>query len=96
MKFFWILVLITIIVAYFQLLFYKSLEIIVTFVIIDFMVLWAYIELENNKKDKQRNILLVKIENLERLTSELFEKVTSRFSNKENNKEKLIEWLNKF
>ena len=96
MKFFWFLVLITIIAASFQLLFYKGLEIVIILIITDFMVLWAYTELENNKKDKEKSNLLIKIENLERLTSELFEKVSRRVSNKKIDKEELIEWLNKF
>jgi len=96
MKFFWILVLITIIATSFHLAYYKSLEIVIILIVIDFMVLWTYTELENNKKDKERSILLIKIENLERLTSELFEKVTRRLSNKKNNKKELIEWLNRF
>jgi len=64
--------------------------------LIDFMVLWTYTELENNKKDKEKSNLLIKIENLERLTSELFGKITRRFSNKEVNKKELVEWLNRF
>lgn len=96
MRFFWVLILITIIATYFQLMFYKSLEMIITLIIIDFMVLWAYTELENKKKDKEKSNILMKIENLERLTSDLFEKITRRFSNKKNNKKELIEWLNKF
>ncbi|NIM46743.1 MAG: hypothetical protein GTN40_01125 [Candidatus Aenigmarchaeota archaeon] len=96
MKFFWVLVLITLIITSFQLMFYKSLEMILILIIIDFMVLWTYTEIENNKKDKERSSLVIKIENLERLTSELFEKITRRFSNKQNNKKELIEWLNRF
>jgi len=96
MRFFWLLVLITIIAASLHLLFYKGLEIIIILIVIDFMILWTYAELENNKKDREKSILLEKIENLERLMSDLFNKVTRKFSNKKNDKKELIEWLSKF
>jgi len=76
-------------------LLYK-IEIILIMIVIDFIALWVYTESEHNKKDKEKSNLLIKIENLERLTSELFEKVSRRVSNKKIDKEELIEWLNKF
>ncbi len=91
MRFFWVLVLITIITS----LFYK-IEIILIMIVIDFIALWVYTELEYNKKSKEKSNLLTKIENLERLTSELFEKISRRVSNKKVDKKELIEWLNKF
>ncbi len=95
MKFFWFLVLITIIATFFS-LFYKGLEIVIILIIIDFIVLWTYTELEKNRKNKEKNNLLIKIENLERLTSDLFDKITGRVSKEKIDKKELIEWLNKF
>jgi hypothetical protein len=90
------MIILTIIAISFQLIFYKSLEITMMLIIIDFMILWSYTELEKNKNDKEKSNLLIKIESLERLTSDLFDKITKRFSNKKNDKKELVEWLNKF
>lgn len=94
MRFFWILLIITIITASLNLVFFISVEVLALLIIMDFIVLWSYTEIEKNGNEE--NVLLEKIENLERLTSDLFNKVTKKFSNTKNNKKDIVEWLNKF
>ena len=69
-------------------------EIVLFLIIMDSIVLWVSLELE--RKNNNEGILLEKIENMERLVSDLFDKVTNKFSNKKNEKKDLVEWLNKF
>ena len=86
--------LITLIAVYFNLAYLKGLEIVILLFITDFIALWIYTEL--GRKDSEKNILLEKIKNLERLVSDVFNKINKKFSNEKNNKKELVEWLNKF
>jgi len=94
MRFFWLMVIITVIVIYLNSVYFKGLEVVILLFITDFMVLWIYLEMERDNVEK--SFLLEKIENLEKLTSSMFDKIAKRFSNEKNDKKDLIEALNNF
>jgi len=93
MRFFWIMVIITAIFVL-GLSSLKSFELIVLLFITDFIVLWT--QIESNKGENGKNILAEKIENLERLISDVFNKMTKKPMNEKEEKKEIIEWLNKF
>jgi hypothetical protein len=72
----------------------KSFELIIVLFITDFIVLWT--ELETDGKGKGKSILAEKIENLEKLISDVFNKMTKKPTNEKDEKKEIIEWLNKF
>ena len=88
MRFFWILIIITIASIIFYLFSSSGLELIIPLFIIDFISLWYSIE----SKESGKTILAEKIENLEKLTWNLFNKLTG----KQIDKKELTEWLSKF
>jgi len=94
MKFFWIMLAMTLISIYYHYVFSKGLEMVMLLIIVDLIALLTYNELY--KKDSEKSILKEKLENLERLTSQVFEKINSRFTNNKDDKKELIESLNKF
>ena len=93
MRFFWIMVIITAIFVL-GLSSLKSFELIILLFITDFIVLWT--ELETNGKGKGKSILAEKIENLEKLISDVFNKMTQKPTDEKEEKKEIIEWLNKF
>jgi hypothetical protein len=72
----------------------QRLELIIPLIILDLIVLWTYAEL--GKKEPGNIGLKQKIENLEKLTYELFNKLTKKPSNSKDEKKEIVEWLNKF
>jgi hypothetical protein len=72
----------------------KSFELIILLFITDFIVLWT--QIESNKGENGKNILAEKIENLEKLISDVFNKMTKKPMNEKEEKKEIIEWLNKF
>lgn len=93
MRFFWIMVIITAIFVL-GLSSLKSFELIILLFITDFIVLWT--QIESNKGENGKNILAEKIENLEKLISDVFNKMTKKPMNEKEEKKEIIEWLNKF
>ncbi len=93
MRFFWIMVIITAIFVL-GLSSLKSFELIILLFITDFIVLWT--QIESNKGENGKNILAEKIENLEKLISDVFNKMTKKPTNEKEEKKEIIEWLNKF
>jgi hypothetical protein len=94
MRFFWILIIITTASVAFYLTSLKGLELIIPLLTIDLIALWTYAELE--KKEPENTSLKQKIENLERLIYELFNRLKQKPPNDKDKKEELTEWLNKF
>jgi hypothetical protein len=84
----------TLISIYYHYVFSKGLEMVMLLIIVDLIALLTYNELY--KKDSEKSILKEKLENLERLTSQVFEKINSRFTNNKDDKKELIESLKKF
>ena len=82
------LIIITIASLIFYLFSSKGLEIIIPLFIIDFISLWY----SSESREPRKTILEEKIENLEKLTWDLFNKLTDR----KVDKKELVEWLNKF
>ena len=72
----------------------KSFELIILLFITDFIVLWT--EVETDRKGKGKSILAEKIENLEKLISDVFNKMTKKPANEKDEKKEIIKWLNKF
>jgi hypothetical protein len=72
----------------------KSFELIILLFITDFIVLWT--ELETDGKGKGKSVLSEKIENLEKLISDVFNKMTKKPTNEKDEKKEIIKWLNKF
>jgi hypothetical protein len=93
MRFFWILIIITTASVAFYLTSLKGLELIIPLLTIDLIALWTYYEL--GKKEPENTSMKQKIENLEKLVYELFNRLTQKPTNKDK-KEDLTEWLNKF
>ncbi len=93
MRFFWIMVIITVIFVL-GLSSLKSFELIILLFITDFIVLWT--QIESNKGENGKNVLAEKIENLEKLISDVFNKMTKKPMNEKEEKKEIIEWLNKF
>jgi hypothetical protein len=73
---------------------FKSFELIILLFITDFIVLWT--ELETDVKGKGKSVLAEKIENMEKLISDVFNKMTKKPINEKEEKKEIIEWLNKF
>jgi len=94
MRFFWLLTVITLLTIYFHSVTSEGLILIIMLIITDFMVLWVETEFEKNNGEK--SFLLEKIEILEKLTSDMFDKLNKRFSNNKNDKKDIIESLNQF
>ena len=93
MRFFWIMVIITAIFVL-GLSSLKSFELIIVLFITDFIVLWT--ESETDEKGKGKSVLAEKIENLEKLISDVFNKMTKKPINEKDEKKEIIKWLNKF
>jgi len=93
MRFFWIMMIITALIVL-GLGSLKSFELIILLFITDFIILWT--ELETNGKGKGKSILTEKIENLEKLISDVFSKMTKKPTNEKDEKKEIIKWLNKF
>ena len=94
MKLFWIFMVASLIsVAWFV---YSSLGIdpLIFIIFIDIMSVWFFVETrqENNLK----GLMMDKIEMLEKLTSELFEKLNGKNSHADENGKDIIKWLDKF
>ena len=90
MRFFWILIIITMASVAFYLIFFNGLELVILLLIVDFIVLMVSNEL--GKDAFENKTLSNKIENLEKLTYDLFNKLTGR----QNDKEQLTKWLEEF
>ncbi|OGI12246.1 hypothetical protein A3K64_02880 [Candidatus Micrarchaeota archaeon RBG_16_36_9] len=89
MRFFWILIVITIASVAFFITTLRGLELIIPLFIIDFIALLASNEF--NIKDLERTSLISKIESLEKSIYDLFNK-----KNTSNDKKEIIECLNNF
>ena len=94
MRFFWILIAATVIAISLNLIYQTGLEIVILLLLTDFMALWIYAE--SDKEGSGNIILIEKIGGIERLISDLFNKMSKKFSNGNNDKKEIIEWLNKF
>jgi len=93
MRFFWLLTVITLLTIYFHSVTSEGLILIIMLIITDFMVLWVETEFEKNNGEK--SFLLEKIESLEKLTSDVFDKI-NKLTNNKNDKKDIIESLNQF
>ena len=94
MKLFWIFMVASLLsVAWFV---YSSLGIdpLIFIIFIDIMAVWFFAE--SREGNKIRGIMIEKIEMLERLTSELFEKLNGKNSHADGNGKDIIKWLDKF
>ena len=90
-RFFWITI-VTVIAGLIQLFFYKSIELVVIFFSINFMVF----SLEMTKTDSKSDILL-KIENIERnLNDTVSSLISPRIIKVEEKRKEILEWLNRF
>ena len=93
MRFFWIMMIITALIVL-GLGSLKSFELIILLFITDFIVLW--VESETDGRGKGKSVLAEKIEKLEKLISDVFNKMTKKLANGKDEKKEIIEWLNKF
>ena len=90
-RFFWITI-VTVIAGLIQLFFYKSIELVIIFFSINFMVFG----LELTKTRSKSNILL-KIESIERnLNDTVSNLISPQIVKIEEKRKEIIEWLNKF
>lgn len=93
MRFFWILIIGTIASIVFYFISFAGLELVISLMIIDFIAL-IFSEFEG--RETGSNSLIKKIENLEKLIYDLFNKLTKTSYDKTQEKKEIEEWLNKF
>jgi len=90
-RFFWI-TLVTIAVGLIQLLFFKSLELVIILFSINFMVFGLEIGKIRSKRD-----IVLKLEGLERSFNDIVSNIISpKIIKTEDKRKEIIEWLNKF
>jgi hypothetical protein len=93
MKLFWMFLILTVLSVSWYTLYSKGFDLIAFFLLLDLMALWYYTE---RNRPNQGNLLFDKILILEKSTSDMFEKLGKRFSKKSDNREDIVEWLDKF
>jgi hypothetical protein len=93
MKLFWLTLALTMASFLWYSAYSTGFEVVATLLLIDIMIAWAYIE---TRRGEGSGFLPEKIEVLEKMTSEMFEKLNKRLSKAEGKKEDIIEWLEKF
>lgn len=94
MKFFWLLMAATVAALIWQAMYSGSMVFVAAMIIFDCMALWA--SFESKKGNSNSNPLLKKLENLEKLTSDMFEKLNNKLSHEKKDKKEIVEWLDKF
>jgi hypothetical protein len=94
MKLFWLFAALTALSALMLSVYSTGLELVALLLVIDFMALWFYTE--TGKIGTESGFLKERITSIEKITSDMFEKLNKRFSKKTEEKEDIIEWLDKF
>ena len=94
MKFFWLLMAVTVAALIWQTFYSGSMVFVAAMLLFDCMALWASFESKKGKTNS--NPIIQKMENLEKLTSDMFEKLGSKLSHEKKDKKEIVEWLDRF